>query len=94
MVSIKQAFVNAAEFAASVLEPARLTDLRLEEVETAEVGGADVWLITMSMVRPSPLSPLAALNDFKGFPRDYKIFTIRKDTGEVLSMKIRELAGT
>jgi hypothetical protein len=88
MVSIKQAFANAAEFAAGVLE---LTDLRLEEVETAEANGADVWLITLSMVRPGPYNALAALS--RGVPRDYKTFTIRKDTGEVLSMKIRELAG-
>jgi len=93
MVSIKQAFANAAEFAASVFEPERLTDLRLEEVETAEVSGADAWLITMSMVRPGLMSALAALNNPKGLPRDYKVFTVRKDTGEVLSMKIRELAG-
>lgn len=90
MVSIKQAFANAAEFAASVLE---LADPRLEEVETAEANGADVWLITVSMVRPSPLNAFAALSNFRGVPRDYKTFTIRKDTGEVLSMKIRELAG-
>ena len=91
MVSIKQAFVNAAEFAASVLEPERLADLRLEEVETAEVGGADVWLITVSMVRPSPINNALAFN-YKGV-RDYKTFTVRKDTGEVLRMKIKELAG-
>jgi hypothetical protein len=91
MVSIKQAFLNAAEFAASVLEPERLTDLKLEEVETAEVNGSDVWLITVSMVRPSPISNALAFN-FRG-ARDYKTMTVRKDTGEVLSMKIREIAG-
>jgi hypothetical protein len=91
MVSIKQAFLNAGEFAARVLEPERLTDLRLEEVETAEVNGADVWLITVSMVRPSPINNPLAL-PFTGL-RDYKTFAVRKDTGEVLSMKIRELAG-
>jgi hypothetical protein len=91
MVSIKQAFLNAAEFAASVLEPERLTDLKLEEVETAEVNGADVWLITVSMVRPSPINNALAFS-FRG-ARDYKTMTVRKDTGEVLSMKIREIAG-
>jgi hypothetical protein len=28
-----------------------------------------------------------------GAPREYKIFTVDKATGDVLSMKIRELAG-
>jgi hypothetical protein len=91
MVSIKQAFLNAAEFAASALEPERLMDLRLEEVETAEVNGVDVWLITVSMVRPNPINKALAFN-FVG-ARDYKTMTVRKDTGDVLSMKIREIAG-
>jgi hypothetical protein len=92
MVSIKQAFLNAAEFAASALEPERLTDLRLEEVETAEVNGTDFWLITVSMIRPSPINNRMA-SYFGGGARDYKTLTVRKDTGEVLSMKIREIAG-
>jgi hypothetical protein len=91
MVSIKQAFANAANLAANVLGPERLADLRLEEVESAEVNGADVWLITVSMVRPSPAGNALGLN-FTGV-RDYKSFAIRKDTGDVLSMKIREVAG-
>ena len=90
MVSVKQAFASAAEFAASVLEPDRLKDLRLEEVETAKANGADVWLITLSMPRPGPLNAFAF--NLKG-TRDYKTFAVNKDTGEVLSMKIRELAG-
>jgi len=93
MVSIKQAFANAAQFAASVLEPERLADLRLEEVETSAVNGAAVWMITASMARPnSPNDPLPGVVSWLG-DRDYKTITVRKDTGEVLSMRIRELAG-
>jgi hypothetical protein len=96
MVSVKQAFLSAAEFAASVLEPERLNGLKLEEVETGEVNGADVWLITLSVARPNGY--LTPLSQALGLPenardREYKTFAVRKDTGEVLSMKIREIAG-
>jgi hypothetical protein len=96
MVPIKQAFLNAAEFAKSVLEPGRLTGLKLEEVEAGEVSGVDVWLITLSMARPHDY--LTTVSEALGLPenarnREYKTFAIRKDTGEVLSMKIREIAG-
>ncbi len=41
------------------------------------------WFITLSMRR----------EDLLGFSRtEYKTFTVDADTGEVLSMKIRELA--
>lgn len=68
--------------------------------------GSSVWLITLSMIRPndpqadaleSALRSAAmtanALNPFRSRRRDYKTFTVRKDTGEVTAMKIREFAG-
>lgn len=54
------------------------------------VGGEPVWLITLShgmSVSPTIRQLLGADAD-----REYKIFTVTKDTGEVLSMKIRLLA--
>lgn len=39
MVPLKLAVDNAVSFAKSVLEPERLSDLRLEEVETDKVDG-------------------------------------------------------
>jgi hypothetical protein len=35
----------------------------------------------------------STLNAFRLRHRDYKIFTVLKDTGEVTAMKIREFAG-
>jgi hypothetical protein len=80
MTPIKQAVANAMEFADGVLGAGRTLDLRLEEIESSEIDGAPIWLITLSFQRTS-------------YARDYKTFSIRKDTGEVLAMKIRELAG-
>ena len=87
MVSIKQATNSAREFAANLLEPSQYNNLRLEEVESSAVDGNPVWLITLSMPDPDPAAMVM------GGRRAYKIFTVQKEDGEVLSMKIRELAG-
>jgi hypothetical protein len=80
MISVKDAAQRAAEFARVTLEH-RADDLQLEEVEIDQVMSR--WHITLSM------SSLPAW----GTARKYKTFTVDGNTGEVLSMKIRELAG-
>jgi hypothetical protein len=91
MVSVKQAVQSAVAFAQTVLEPDRLSDLRLEEVEAGEVDGQHVWLITLSMMaRHGPLASVSVL--MSPVPREYKTFSVHKETGEVLGMKIRPLA--
>jgi hypothetical protein len=92
MVPMKQAVDVSAAFAASILGPDRTTGLQLEEVELSKVVDRDVWQITLSMLRPSPFgNNVAVTNPY--LPRDYKTFFVDRETGEVLSMKIRELAG-
>ncbi|MEO7146219.1 MAG: hypothetical protein ABI165_22210 [Bryobacteraceae bacterium] len=86
MIPVKAAVAKAVEFAQTVLEPAASSQLLLEEVEIAERNGRDVWNITLSMPRDLIVG-LPTSN------RDYKTFTVDGETGEVLSMKIRELAG-
>jgi len=88
MVSIKQATMAAREFARSVLEPDQFKTLRLEEVDSSLVDGKPVWLITLSVSAPDHVTVMLA-----GVGRDYKTFAVQKEDGEVLSMKIRELAG-
>jgi len=83
------------EFARGVLEPPRTRDMRLEEVEWEDRTEGEVWLITLSMARPrlaveDTANPLS-MGILSIGPRDYKTFTVRCDTGEVISMKIREL---
>jgi hypothetical protein len=91
MATIKDAVNNASTFAVETLGPERAGGLQLEEVESANVNGDEVWQITLSMLGPLSVLDLSPLLERK---REYKIFTVSKKTGEVTSMKIRELALT
>jgi hypothetical protein len=95
MIPVKEAVARAIEFAENMLQPPAdpLTppgsvrpEVLLEEVELSKDGPNDIWLITLSV--PGRARPLASLGR-----REYKVFTVRADTGDVVSMKIRELAG-
>ena len=90
MIDVKEAVDRAAAFAENVLGKERTAGLQLEEVEFGKYEGVrDAWQITLSMLRPNKFGPALLGNEI----RDYKVFTVSRDTGEVLSMKIRELAG-
>jgi hypothetical protein len=100
MIPVKEAVAKAIEFANHTLQSsAGLGDrvavqagvaqpwgagIRLEEVELGKVGRSDAWLITLSLPDRAALGSLGR--------REYKVFTVRCDNGEVVSMKIRELA--
>ena len=88
MISVKEAVAKATNFAATMLEPPRNSDLRLEEVEAGQQNGDGVWLITLSMPSPT-LLPLPLQGS-----REFKTFTVHRMSGEVLAMKIRELASS
>jgi hypothetical protein len=82
MITVKEAVAKAIEFAQGMLGvPA--SEVLLEEVELGKDGPNDVWLITLSAPGRAGIAVLR---------RDYKKFIVRGDTGEVVSMKIRELA--
>jgi hypothetical protein len=94
MVTIQEATQNAMAFAAAALGPERTQGLRLEEVESSTENGVSVWYITLSMVdreqgTSAMGSAFAALVSPK---REYKRFTIVKETGDVTAMHIREVA--
>jgi hypothetical protein len=86
MIPIKEAVESAVTFAQGVLEPVRTGAILLEEVEARTANGRDVWLITLSL--PDPSYPMS----FSAGHRQYKTFTADGQTGEVLSMKIRQLS--
>ncbi len=86
MVSLKQAVANTIDFW-SLLEEKRVQGVQLEEVESATKPEGPVWLITLSVIDSSFGGLTAAFNS----ARDYKTFTVNKETGEVIAMKIREL---
>jgi hypothetical protein len=96
MVDIKTAVASAMNFAREFLGPDRTANIRLEEVESSSVEGQEVWLVTLSnaMMDQGPLAPMRAAAAAFGvdLAREYKVFTVAKGSGEVLSMKIRVLA--
>jgi hypothetical protein len=88
MVTIKEAVQHTMNFAKDALGPDRIAGLQLEEVQSGVVEGKDVWLITLSMADPD-----SNLTFFGGAAaRAYKIFAVVKASGDVVSMKIRDLA--
>ena len=85
MIPVREAIDHALSFALGHLEPARTAAILLEEVEPSTNNGSEVWLITLSL--PDPNAPLSLSGH-----RQYKTFTVDGDTGQVLSMKIRQLS--
>ena len=72
-----------------------VSDLRLEEVELSDDGRW--WFVTLGYYRPDarPL-PSNVINDMLGnsggIPREYKVFTVDAETGQVKAMKMRKSA--
>lgn len=91
MIDVKEAARIAATYFMDLYSAADPTvdpnSLRLEEVELS----GQRWMITLSFTERFE----QALNPFAGGRRDrqYKLFDIDAETGEVKSMKIRQLEG-
>ncbi len=85
MIDVKQAAQLASNFIVGLYSDETISDVLLEEVELSE--DSKYWLITLSF--PAPASSVNAILGIRG--RRYKIFKVDTETGEVLSMKIREL---
>jgi hypothetical protein len=92
MITLKEAAAKARAEAENILGPDRATGVQLEEVELGSYHGKEAWHITLSMLRPNPFATLGVPAGDSFGVRDYKIFTLDRETGEFLSMKIRELA--
>jgi hypothetical protein len=92
-MDIKDAVRHAIAFAGESLGLERTADIRLEEIESSTVDDRPVWLITLSNAIKSDgsLNSIAAALGAEA-AREYKVFSVTKDSGEVLSMKIRLLA--
>jgi hypothetical protein len=79
MIDAKEAVKRAMAYFLNLVENKDLPGLELEEVEKSEDGL--YWLITLSYVRRVLLSE----------HRIYKQFKVEAQTGEVVSMTIRQL---
>jgi len=86
MIDVKQAAQSATVFFNELYRDQIATNVLLEEVELIEDG--KFWLITLSFELP----PTLALATFPiRAKRQYKTFKVDTQTGQVVSMKIREL---
>lgn len=86
MIDVKQAIQIAKNKAAEILGGAS----SVEEIERDIYKGHDVWSITLGVSRD--LAPLAPVARFAIDPVQYKLFLIDAETGELLAMKLREVA--
>lgn len=89
MITVKQAVASAIAFVSDLLDAQSIT---LEEVDFTS--DKRYWLITLGFIRPDvdgDMRTLVAALNGQGI-REYKIFEVDRETGETISMKIRELA--
>jgi predicted transcriptional regulator len=94
MIDVKRATQIASDYFAELFSDASFTDVRLEEVEKTEEDGTPYWLITLGYTVADTLDasqegPLSLSSRLRRPKRQYKIFRIHGETGEVESMKIR-----
>lgn len=87
MLDVKQAVKVATEYIQSLFSPDQIPELRLEEVELSEDG--KFWLVTLSFA-PKQNSPYLSLGE-AAKTREYKIFQVSAESGQVQSMKIRKV---
>jgi hypothetical protein len=85
MLDVKEAAQRASEYFAGLYSDQKINNVQLEEVEISDDG--KYWLITLSYpVFPQDIVPIQFIGK-----RKYKLFTIDAETGQVKSMKIREV---
>lgn len=79
MIDVKEAVKRAGAYY-SELSGKPITQLELEEVEKSD--NEQYWLITLSYTGGSFAT---------AFQKSYKLFKVDAETGDVLSMKIRQV---
>jgi hypothetical protein len=82
MIDVKQAVDAASQYLATLYANDPPSNVRLEEVELSE--DEKYWLVTLSFSD--------TLQVFIPPRRSYKLFKINAESGQVQSMKIREVA--
>jgi hypothetical protein len=87
MIDAKQAVQIAKDKAAEILG---CGPGKLEEIERESYKDRDVWSITLSFVRD--LERLGPIVQLTAEPLEYKRFLIDSETGDLVAIKLRELA--
>lgn len=89
MIDVRQAVQKASEYLVTIFADRQVRNVQVEEVERSE--DSRHWFVTLGYADPAggPLAEIAAtMGDSRN--RKYKVFKIDADSGECLSMKIRE----
>ena len=87
MIGVKEAVAAARAFATELLGDDTASQVTLEEIELSS--DDRYWLVTLGFPgRLGPFESIASLRE----GRDYKVFKVSLDDGEVVSMKIRQAA--
>jgi hypothetical protein len=90
MIEAKQAVQIAKQRAAEMLDGGQFN---LEEIEREPYKGRDTGYITLSLSRPPrDVHEALSLGQLVTGVKDYKRFLIDAETGELIAMKIREVA--
>ena len=89
MIGVKEAVKIATDYLATLYEGKDLRDVLLEEVSLSDDDRH--WLVTLGFSRPVPTNPYLEAMGAENFKREYKIFEISAETGEVRSMQIRQV---
>jgi hypothetical protein len=87
MIDLKQAVQIAKAKAAEMLDQG---PSNLEEIERETYKGHDVWSITLSL--PRDVEYLPGFARLSADPLQYKRFLIDAVSGELVAMKLREVA--
>jgi hypothetical protein len=88
MIDVKEAVRIAKQKAADMLEEGPAS---LEEIEREEYKGRDTWSITLGFA-PREIGGLMSITRFAVDPLHYRRFLIDAENGELVAMKLRELA--
>jgi len=89
MIGVKEAVRIATDYLATLYEDKDLRDVLLEEVKLSD--DDRYWLVTLGFSRPVPTNPYFAAMGAEDLKREYKIFEVSTETGEVRSMQIRQV---
>lgn len=87
MLEVKEAVKVATDYIQALFAERQIPELRLEEVELSE--DKKHWEVTLSFVVREPTAYLSLGDAARS--REYKVFKVDAESGQVQSMKIRKV---
>jgi len=87
MIDVKEAVKIAMDFVKDVFPEEKFDRITLEEVELSE--DSPYWYVTIGLGKVVAEDPFAAFTGRSKLSVNYKILKIHRDTGKVVSMKMR-----